>query len=247
MGIVQHACLYRDSGVRAGRFVPMRPGGVAAGLGPVLMSGNGGPAYAPFANWPEMGATVLTLRTEPGRARPENSCAGTRRMRTTAGIVTADCDGQHTVKSAPCVRAMESLRTAGLSGLPYPTGPDTPAHQQATFRVIGVAMRVLYNDDLKDMVRPARHSERDARGPAGGARRTLQCRLNMLIYIKAAQRPYSIVPIETGVYFNNNEGSHCRHRVDSAHHPPAGRRAGAVRHVRRARAWWWTCLYTACW
>ncbi|MFR1785898.1 MAG: GtrA family protein [Ruthenibacterium lactatiformans] len=39
--------------------------------------------------------------------------------------------------------------------------------------------------------------------------------LNMLIYAKQRSIPYTIVPIET-VYFNNNEGSHYRTVADSA-------------------------------
>ena len=203
-----------------GEFVPYAQEVLAAGLGPVLVVDDGsGPAYAPvFAALAEMGCTVLTHEQNRGKGaalKPalrwygahEDGCAG---------IVTADCDGQHTVKDVRRVcEAMEACPGTLVLGC-RDFGPGTPARSATGNRVTSAAMRVLYNIDLKD-------TQTGLRGIPNGMHRDLlevrgeryEYELNMLIYAKQRSIPYTIVPIET-VYFNNNEGSHYRTVADSA-------------------------------
>lgn len=203
-----------------GEFVPYAQEVLAAGLGPVLVVDDGsGPAYAPvFAALAEMGCTVLTHEQNRGKGAAlktalrwygahEDGCAG---------IVTADCDGQHTVKDVRRVcEAMEACPDTLVLGC-RDFGPGTPARSATGNRVTSAAMRVLYNIDLKD-------TQTGLRGIPNGMHRDLlevrgeryEYELNMLIYAKQRSIPYTIVPIET-VYFNNNEGSHYRTVADSA-------------------------------
>ena len=203
-----------------GEFVPYAQEVLAAGLGPVLVVDDGsGPAYAPvFAALAEMGCTVLTHEQNRGKGAAlktalrwygahEDGCAG---------IVTADCDGQHTVKDVRRVcEAMEACPGTLVLGC-RDFGPGTPARSATGNRVTSAAMRVLYNIDLKD-------TQTGLRGIPNGMHRDLlevrgeryEYELNMLIYAKQRSIPYTIVPIET-VYFNNNEGSHYRTVADSA-------------------------------
>ena len=203
-----------------GEFVPYAQEVLAAGLGPVLVVDDGsGPAYAPvFAALAEMGCTVLAHEQNRGKGAAlktalrwygahEDGCAG---------IVTADCDGQHTVKDVRRVcEAMEACPGTLVLGC-RDFGPGTPARSATGNRVTSAAMRVLYNIDLKD-------TQTGLRGIPNGMHRDLlevrgeryEYELNMLIYAKQRSIPYTIVPIET-VYFNNNEGSHYRTVADSA-------------------------------
>lgn len=77
-------------------------------------------------------------------------------------------------------------------------------------------MRVLYNIDLKDTQTGLRGIPNGMHGDLLEVRgERYEYELNMLIYAKQRSIPYTIVPIET-VYFNNNEGSHYRTVADSA-------------------------------
>ena len=129
-----------------GEFVPYAQEVLAAGLGPVLVVDDGsGPAYAPvFAALAEMGCTVLTHEQNRGKGAAlktalrwygahEDGCAG---------IVTADCDGQHTVKDVRRVcEAMEACPGTLVLGC-RDFGPGTPARSATGNRVTSAAMRV---------------------------------------------------------------------------------------------------------
>ncbi len=203
-----------------GEFVPYAQEVLAAGLGPVLVVDDGsGPAYAPvFAALAEMGCTVLTHEQNRGKGAAlktalrwygahEDGCAG---------IVTADCDGQHTVKDVRRVcEAMEACPGTLVLGC-RDFGPGTPARSATGNRVTSAAMRVLYNIDLKDTQTGLRGIPNGMHGDLLEVRgERYEYELNMLIYAKQRSIPYTIVPIET-VYFNNNEGSHYRTVADSA-------------------------------
>lgn len=192
---------------------------LAAGLGPVLVVDDGsGPAYAGlFAELAAMGCTVLTHEQNRGKGAAlktalrwygahEDGCAG---------IVTADCDGQHTVRDVRRVcEAMEACPGTLVLGC-RDFGPGTPARSATGNRVTSAAMRVLYNIDLKD-------TQTGLRGIPNGMHSELlkvrgeryEYELNMLIDAKQRNIPFTIVPIET-VYFNNNAGSHYRTVADS--------------------------------
>ncbi|MFR2591704.1 MAG: glycosyltransferase family 2 protein, partial [Ruthenibacterium lactatiformans] len=203
-----------------GEFVPYAQEVLAAGLGPVLVVDDGsGPAYAPvFAALAEMGCTVLTHEQNRGKGAAlktalrwygahEDGCAG---------IVTADCDGQHTVKDVRRVcEAMEACPGTLVLGC-RDFGPGTPARSATGNRVTSAAMRVLYNIDLKDTQTGLRGIPNGMHGDLLEVRgERYEYELNMLIYAQQRSIPYTIVPIET-VYFNNNEGSHYRTVADSA-------------------------------
>ncbi len=120
-----------------GEFVPYAQEVLAAGLGPVLVVDDGsGPAYAPvFAALAEMGCTVLTHEQNRGKGAAlktalrwygahEDGCAG---------IVTADCDGQHTVKDVRRVcEAMEACRARWCWAAVISAQARPRAAQQAT-------------------------------------------------------------------------------------------------------------------
>ena len=133
-----------------------------------------------------------------------------------AGIVTVDCDGQHTVRDVRRVcEAMASHPHALVLGC-RDFGGDTPQRSAAGNRAASAAMRALYDIDLKDTqtglrgIPNAMHPELlELRGER------YEYELNMLIRAKQQGYAFAVVPIET-VYFNNNAGSHYRTVADSA-------------------------------
>lgn len=133
-----------------------------------------------------------------------------------AGVVTADCDGQHSVEDVVKVcRAVKKSPEALIMGS-REFGPETPRRSMAGNRVTAVAMRLLYNIRLKD-------TQTGLRGiPNGVLPGIAQLRgnryeyeLNMLIYAQSKCIPFTLVPIQT-IYFEENAGSHYRTITDSA-------------------------------
>lgn len=200
-------------------FVPYAQALMDAGLNRILVVDDGsGPDYAPiFAALRKMGCTVLTHEYNKGKGAALKTALRWYGDHTDGygGIVTADCDGQHTVQDVSRVcRAMEQYPGTLVLGC-RDFGPGTPARSATGNRVTSAAMHALYNIDLKD-------TQTGLRGiPNEMHRDLLQLRgdryefeLNMLIYARQRGIPYTIVPIQT-VYFNNNEASHYRTVADS--------------------------------
>ncbi len=131
------------------------------------------------------------------------------------GVITADCDGQHSVTDVlRLCAAMDKNPGAFVLGCRN-FDEGTPAKSLAGNKITSVAMRMLYGIKLEDtqtglrglpscMIDPLIH--------LSGNR--YEYELNMLIYAKSHCIPFVTVTIET-IYFDNNSGSHYRPFVDS--------------------------------
>ena len=132
------------------------------------------------------------------------------------GIVTADCDGQHTVQDVRRVCEAMACHPHSLVLGCRDFGGNTPPRSAAGNRIASAAMRALYDIDLKD-------TQTGLRGIPNALHAGLlelrgeryEYELNMLIWAKQQGFIFTVVPIET-VYFNNNAGSHYRAVADSA-------------------------------
>lgn len=192
---------------------------MAAELGPVVaVDDGGGPAYAPvFAQLEAMGCTVLRHAVNRGKGAAIKTALRWYRAQgmPCAGVVTVDCDGQHTVADVRRVCAALAAYPDTLVLGCRDFGPGTPPRSAAGNRLMSGAMRVLYHVELKD-------TQTGLRGFSNGMTEGLlavrgdryEYELNMLIYARQHCVPYTIVPIRT-VYFENNAGSHFRTVADS--------------------------------
>lgn len=131
------------------------------------------------------------------------------------GLVTADCDGQHTVPDV--LRLAEALaRSPDCLILGTRTfGPGTPRRSAAGNRVISAVMKALYGIDLQDTqtgLRALPNALLPTLETLSGDR--YEYELNMLLHANRLCVPFVTVPIET-VYFDNNAGSHFRTVADT--------------------------------
>lgn len=162
---------------------------------------------------------VTLLRHEKNRGKGaalKTAFAWIRReLPQTACVVTADCDGQHSVEDV--MRIAEVCRqNPGALVLGCRTfGPDTPKRSLRGNRFTSRMMKLLYNIDLED-------TQTGLRGVPACMLGTLctlrgdryEYELNMLILARSEMIPMVVVPIQT-IYFNNNAGSHYRTVADS--------------------------------
>lgn len=132
-----------------------------------------------------------------------------------AGVVTVDCDGQHSLEDVENVlAAMERSPGALILGC-RSFGAGTPARSQIGNRMTAAAMKAFYGISLED-------TQTGLRGlPAAWFPALLalsgqryEYELNMLIAARREGIRMVTVPIRT-VYFNDNEGSHYRPVRDS--------------------------------
>ena len=126
------------------------------------------------------------------------------------GIVTADCDGQHSVRDV--VRTIEAVQqNPGALVLGCRSfGEGTPARSLAGNRVSSKLMHYLYNIELEDTqtgLRGVPHCLLEPLCTLRGER--YEYEINMLILAKSRCVPFVILPIET-IYIDNNAGSHYR-------------------------------------
>lgn len=193
---------------------------LAAQSGPVVVVDDGsGPAYQSiFDQLEELpGCTVLRHPANRGKGAAiktaiawyQAHCGGL------AGVITADCDGQHTV---PDVLRMAEALSDSPEALILGTrtfGPDTPRRSYAGNHVISAVMNALYGINLTD-------TQTGLRALPNHLLPTLETlqgdryeyELNMLIQANRMCVPLVTVPIET-VYFDNNAGSHYRTVLDT--------------------------------
>lgn len=131
------------------------------------------------------------------------------------GILTADCDGQHTVPDV--LRLADALAQSPdclILGI-RTFGPGTPRRSAAGNRVISKVMEALYGIGLTDTqtgLRALPNCLLPTLETLPGDR--YEYELNMLIHANRMCVPFVTVPIET-VYFDNNAGSHFRTVVDT--------------------------------
>lgn len=204
----------------------------AAQLGPIVAVDDGsGARYAHiFAALRKLGCTVLTHPENRGKGAAiktalkwyglhngEDIAAADGEGRRTGcgGIVTADCDGQHTVRDVRRVCEAMACRPHALVLGCRDFGENTPPRSAAGNRTASAAMRALYDIDLKDTqtgLRGIPNAMHPGLLELRGER--YEYELNMLIYAKQQGFDFTVIPIET-VYFNNNAGSHYRAFADS--------------------------------
>ncbi len=158
------------------------------------------------------------LRHEHNRGKGAALKTAFQWLRTQQGlqsIITADCDGQHSVRDV--MRVAEQCREhSGALVLGCRTfGEGTPRRSMVGNRVTARAMKLLYNIDLEDTQTGLRGIPASMLEPLCTLRgERYEYELNMLILAHSLAVPMVKVPIET-LYFDNNAGSHYRPVRDS--------------------------------
>ena len=131
------------------------------------------------------------------------------------GIITADCDGQHSVPDVlRMCNAMDENPGAFVLGC-RDFGEGTPGRSMAGNKITSFLMRLLYGITLTDTQTGLRGLPSVMIEPLiniSGNR--YEYELNMLIYAKSHCFPFVTITIET-IYFDNNSGSHYRPFIDS--------------------------------
>ncbi|MCI8539366.1 MAG: glycosyltransferase [Oscillospiraceae bacterium] len=193
---------------------------LAAQSGPVaVVDDGGGPTYNDIfdalADLP--GCTVLRHLQNRGKGAAIKTAIRWYRNSGAdlAGIITADCDGQHTVQdvlrlSAALAEAPDSL-ILGVRTF----GPGTPPKSAAGNRTISKLLSVLYGIELEDTqtgLRALPNRLLPTLETLSGDR--YEYELNMLLQANRMCVPFVTVPIET-LYFDNNAGSHFRAVTDT--------------------------------
>ena len=134
-----------------------------------------------------------------------------------SGIVTVDCDGQHSVRDVMRIcQAMHENENKLILGC-RDFDESTPTRSRIGNRLTSILMRLLYDIKLSDTqtgLRGLPNALLPWSATLSGERYDYE--LNMLIYARRHDVEYYVVPIQT-LYFDNNSGSHYRTIVDSAH------------------------------
>lgn len=193
---------------------------LGAQLGPIVVVDDGsGARYAPlFAALGPLGCTVLTHAQNRGKGAAIKTALEWYRLHAAGccGVVTADCDGQHTVRDVRrvCEALAQNPRALVLGCRDF--GAGTPARSLAGNRATSAALRALYDirlDDTQTGLRGLPNALHAGLRTLRGER--YEYELNVLLYAKQQGFAFAVVPIET-VYFENNAGSHYRTVQDSA-------------------------------
>lgn len=132
-------------------------------------------------------------------------------------VVTADSDGQHTVKDVlRMAEAMAGDSTGLLLGSRDFTQPDVPFKSRNGNRITSTVFKLLYGQWVSDTQTGLRGFARELL-PMMTAVKGDRYEYEMNVLIECAHRkvPMRTLPIQT-VYENNNEGSHFRAVRDSA-------------------------------
>ena len=135
----------------------------------------------------------------------------------TEGIVTADCDGQHTPEDIlRVIKSMEENPETMIIGGRFAEKQDkVPLRSQIGNGLTRLVFRLATGLKIRD-------TQTGLRGiPAGLIPKLLELKgdryeyeMNMLLYLKEWEYAYKEIPIAT-VYINNNEGSHYNTLKDS--------------------------------
>ncbi len=176
------------------------------------------PDRAPiFEQLQQMGCQVLHHPENRGKGAALKTAFLALRERCTpqTGYITVDCDGQHAI--ADVRRMAQALREAPdtlvLGCRTF--GEDTPSRSRMGNRATSLAVKWLYHIELED-------TQTGLRAFSGAYLQDLctlagdryEYELNMLLYAKGHNIPFTVVPIQT-LYFDNNSGSHYRMVRDS--------------------------------
>lgn len=186
----------------------------AAGFSkPLIVDDGSGAAYETiFSTLKQMGCTVLTHSVNRGKGAALKTAFRYLLDAETdlPGVITVDCDGQHTVKDVTAVKVSLSAHPDTLVLGCRTFGKNTPGRSALGNRMMSWAMRVVYGIDLKDTQTglrglPPRYLAQIAQ--LKGDR--YEYELNMLLFARQQALDFTVVPIDT-IYFDNNSGSHFR-------------------------------------
>lgn len=132
------------------------------------------------------------------------------------GVVTADCDGQHSIQDISKVaEAFEPGERSLVLGVRDLNAEHVPFRSTLGNRLTTVFFQWLFGYRLEDTqtgLRGIPLSELYTLTLLKGER--YEYEINMLIYARRNRIPFKEIPIET-IYFNNNEGSHYKSIRDS--------------------------------
>lgn len=193
-----------------------------AGIGKIVIVDDGsGDSYSPLFNsipqdeqvhiisYMPNGGKGVALRT--GMRYVLDECPGLEY------IVTADSDGQHTVKDV--LRMVDSLsenHEGLLLGSRDFSGADIPVKSRLGNRITSAVFLLLYGRWVGDTQTGLRGFHRELLPTMIAVKGDrYEYEMNMLIECAGLKQPIRPLPIET-VYENNNEGSHFRAFQDSA-------------------------------
>lgn len=185
----------------------------------VVVDDGSDPSCRPYFEQSEAvpGCTVLRHEQNRGKGAALKTAFNwlQREMPQLESVVTADCDGQHSVEDVMRIMQAchENPETLVLGCRSF--GEGTPKRSLRGNRFTSRVMKALYNIDLED-------TQTGLRGIPNCLFRPLctlrgdryEYELNMLILARQEIVPMLVVPIQT-IYFNNNAGSHYRTVVDS--------------------------------
>ncbi len=214
-----------------GAFVPYVKELLSCQEGPVLVVDDGsGETFAPVFRALERlpGCRVLTHERNRGKGAAlktaiawynghwgkEMSCNGIAACK---GIVTADCDGQHSLEDVLRIcRELTARPDTLILGCRRFDRENTPRRSVLGNRLISFGMRVFGRVRLED-------TQTGLRGLPAAMLRELETlrgdryeyELNMLLLAGKRGIPIHTIPIQT-LYYNGNEASHYRTLTDSA-------------------------------
>ncbi|MBB2481277.1 bifunctional glycosyltransferase family 2/GtrA family protein [Bacillus sp. APMAM] len=162
--------------------------------------------------------TVLTHAVNRGKGRALKTAFAyfLEHFKDLVGVITADADGQHTVKDVCRIAdALEGNDEGIILGVRDFDEVDIPKRSLIGNKLTSFIFRLLYGYNIKD-------TQTGLRGIPTNVLPSIiklqgeryEYEMNMLIQAKKMNLTISEVPIET-VYFNNNEGSHYNSIVDS--------------------------------
>ncbi len=133
-----------------------------------------------------------------------------------SGVITADADGQHTVKD--CTHLAEELekgeRALYLGSRDF-SSPNVPPKSRTGNRITSVLFRLFFGQWLEDTqtgLRAFRREELPLMLEVKGER--FEYEMNVLIACEKQKLPIRSIPIET-VYENENKGTHYHPMKDS--------------------------------
>lgn len=192
---------------------------LSAGVRVVVVDDGSGASYgAVFGQLGELpGCTVLRHADNQGKGAAIKTavCWCLNGEQTAAGVVTADCDGQHSVKDVlRVIEAVAANPKALVLGC-RSFGAEVPGRSAMGNRLISGGMKLLYGIELEDTQTGLRGIPKSLMGDLTelpGDR--YEYELNMLLSMSSEGVPFIAVPIQT-IYFNNNSGSHFRPLRDS--------------------------------
>lgn len=196
-------------------------GALAAGIGDIVLVDDGSKAEnkAVFANLAALsGVTLLTHPQNQGKGAALKTAFDwfLQNRPDSAGVVTADGDGQHTTEDIlACGRAMQTGEPAVILGCRDFSGPQVPPKSRVGNRLTSLVFRLFCGMRISDTQTGLRAIPRQLLPVLRTAQGTrYEYETNMLLMMGEKNIPYREVTIQT-LYFEQNSGSHFRPIRDS--------------------------------